>query len=250
MKKILILACLTIILISCTVGESLKQVFSPSPTSTSTPELSSTHTPSPTIPFTPVPTATETPKPFYGELPGTAKTDGDQIVFDQWGFSAEMPSTDWKFIPEFYLRECGKEIYKFSPRIPIIDPSRKAGFSDVYFSFYSVDEGTQLLDFSNTLQTQLGASFPKVERVFGIAGLEPAFGIQGLGYYGHYQNAENAPVYIIHSVKGKVGVQIAFVVKENFESQATPGFVQIMKSLKYLDGDYPLQDEACSGIHS
>lgn len=200
----------------------------PEPTETAVP---SSNAPEPTktdVPPTDTPTLQS-----KGSLPATVIVDGDTVIFDEWGFSIELPQDVWEFNPDMYDKTSNFEGFIFVRKEKLVDSTNEGYSPSVGIMFYSVPENTQLLNFSTILRTNMGANFPSIDNLFGYEGSEPTFKIPVLGYYGHLGEGINYSVYIVHTVKGTVGVQVSFEIVDSVLDKAKPEFFEIMQSLDF-----------------
>jgi hypothetical protein len=166
-------------------------------------------------------------------LPDTLTIEGDKVIFDQWGFSLELPLNTWAYNPAMHSRTDDFEGFTFSRKVKLIDKSGNGYSPSVGILFYSVPEGTDLILFSVSLRTQNHTSFPKIESMFGDEGSEPVMKIPALGYYGHLGEGNDYSVFIVHAVNGTVGIQVSFEIVDSVLDQAKPEFFSIMESMSF-----------------
>ncbi|MHC1682724.1 MAG: hypothetical protein AB6733_07220 [Clostridiaceae bacterium] len=229
MKAKVISCCvfLGLFLISCG-GQTQPTITPIQPTTTPipasvTPEPTKTSVP-PTV--TPVPQSTN-------NLPNTVEVNGNKVTFKEWKFSIELPSDVWEFNPEIYNKTSGFEDFVFQRKENLVASTGKGYSPSVAVLFYSVPEGTELINFSTILRTQMEKNFPSIDSMFGYEGTEPKFKIPVLGYYGHLGEGNKYSVYIVHAVKGTVGVQVSFEIIDAVLDKAKPEFFEIMQSFEF-----------------
>jgi hypothetical protein len=218
---------LVLSIIGCS-GVSRLVVTPVQPTATSIP---ASVTPKPTKTAIPL-TVTSSPQ-SAGELPSTIEMTGDKISFKEWFFSVELPPDVWEFNPTMYNKTSDFEGFVFSRKESLVDSTGKGYSPSVGVMFYSIPDGTQLINFSVMLQTQMGENFPSIDNMFGYEGTEPKLKIPAMGYYGHLGEGNNYSVYIVHAVKGTVGVQVSVEVVDSVLDQAKPEVFEIMQSLEF-----------------
>jgi len=179
------------------------------------------------------PEASKTPPSSIGELPSTAKLDGERIVFTEWGFSIQLPPDKWEYAPSFYNKSSGFEMFVFARRTPFLDSAGTQYSPTIGVMFFSIQPGMQLTDFSAAVRAQMGNGFPSIDSMFGYEGSEPRLNIPALGYYGHLTDESHHAVYIVHSVKGSLGIQVSLESDDSVLDQAKPEFFEIMQSLEF-----------------
>ena len=225
LKKIHILLFLVLLLVALLVSACGEQ------TSSETIPVSFTETLSMIPTSEPRQTPTPSPNPTLKEqsLPLMIR-DGNKITFEEWEFSVELPTENWKFLPEKSAKYPEVEGFVFIRQPGFVDSNGQEYQPTLGIFFYPIPAETDLTVFSVALRQNMGEGFPEIERMFGYKGSEPVLNLYGIGYFGTGQRWKT---YIIHSVNGTVGVQISLEIGESALEQAKPEFYEIMQSLEF-----------------
>ncbi len=156
----------------------------------------------------------------------------NKITFEEWGFSVELPTNEWEFLPEKSLKTPEVEGFVFIRRPGFVDSGGQEYQPTLGIFFYPIPDETDLTLFSVALRKNMGNGFPEIERMFGYEGSEPVLNVYGVGYFG---TGKNWKTYIIHAVNGDVGVQVSLEIGEAVLEQAEPEFYEIMQSLEFIE---------------
>jgi hypothetical protein len=195
-----------------------------------TPQVAET----PTVTSTTIPTVTNSSVPLnLRGLPDTVQIEGNRIIFTEWGFSVELPANEWQYDPSYYRDDPDFEGFMLFRRPGFTNDAGEEYHPGLGILFYTIPEGTELVNFSVELRIRSNENFPSIEDMFGYAGSEPILNIPALGYYGHLDEEKQYSVYVIHAVNDTVGVQVALEIVDSVLTQARPEFYQIMESLAF-----------------
>ncbi len=198
----------------------------PTVTSTAAP----TRTPTPAVRrVTPVDTASDS------SLPEGVTWEGDTLLFSERGLKLRLSQQDWALLPEFTGKTDSFEGYTFGRSRALLNEKRQPFSPSIGVMFYLFEEETDLITFTALLRARLGKNFPAIESMFSGKPDEAKLKIPALVYYGHIDEAKTYSVYIIHTVRGKVGIQISFEIVDSVLDQARPEFFEIMESIEFVE---------------
>lgn len=160
----------------------------------------------------------------------TGQGNNSATIFDDWGASFQLPSSQWIFIGERDNDKAATSVFTYF-REGLTDSSHEPIYPNLNFIFEKVPKNMDVASYSaqslKRVPIQIKSRFTAAD---GLISLKNA-----LGYIGTYVDPEQKEhtVVLVHAVSGGKGMQVVMDVTTELSSRVTNEFYSVLHSLTF-----------------